>query len=90
MDIDMLSDTAATQALKVVEDREQKYGSPSKNFEDIASIWEGVTGHSYTASQVALMMIGVKLSREGFRHRRDNIVDIIGYAECLDRINVQQ
>jgi hypothetical protein len=35
---------------------------------------------------VALCMIGVKMSREAFRHKRDNIVDMHGYLLTLDDV----
>lgn len=35
---------------------------------------------------VALMMTAVKLSRESAQHKRDNLVDLIGYTLCADRI----
>lgn len=34
----------------------------------------------------ALMMAGVKLSREAQRHKRDNLTDLAGYAECASMI----
>ncbi len=38
------------------------------------------------ANIVALIMVAVKISRESAQHKRDNLVDIIGYALCKDRI----
>lgn len=32
-------------------------------------------------------MVTMKISREMNRRKRDNAVDIAGYAECLDRIH---
>ena len=35
---------------------------------------------------VALLMTAVKLSRESAQHKHDNLVDLIGYTICSDRI----
>ena len=35
---------------------------------------------------VALMIAMVKVSRESHKHKHDNLVDLIGYALCADRI----
>lgn len=61
------------------------YDSPLPNFERTGLIWSGVLfsklkdGERITPEDVALCMVGVKLSREAFRHKRDNIVDAHGY-----------
>lgn len=61
--------------------RESNYGSPYDNHKRIADIWSAMTGHNFTPSMVAAMMIGVKLSRAKERSdHMDNWVDIAGYA----------
>lgn len=68
------------------------YDSPRRNFGRIGLIWSGLLGRKLrdgqliTARDVALMMVGVKLSRESFRHKRDNIVDGHGYLMTLQMI----
>jgi hypothetical protein len=37
-----------------------------------------------TAEEAILMMVALKLSRESFRHKEDNIVDAHGYLLCYD------
>ena len=36
--------------------------------------------------KVALMMCGLKLVREMHRHKRDNLVDLAGYAKVADLV----
>jgi len=36
------------------------------------------------------MMTAVKISRESFKHKRDNLTDLAGYAECAHRIAKMQ
>ncbi len=70
-------------------DRQQDYGSPKQNFEDIAKSWHAYLyikykGDDYhiTASDVANMMILMKMCRNLHKPKRDNWVDICGYAQC--------
>jgi len=39
-----------------------------------------------TIDSVLLTLIGIKLAREKCKHKRDNLVDIIGYVELWDQI----
>lgn len=61
------------------------YDSPLANFERIGLIWSGILhnklqeGKQVSAEDVSLCMLGVKMSRESFRHKRDNLVDAHGY-----------
>ena len=66
--------------------REENYAPPADNFRRIAQVWSGIFDHEVTAEQVALCMIGLKLSRESFKHGRDNLVDMAGYVDCLAEI----
>lgn len=67
-------------------ERNVAYGSPTENFERIAGIWNVQLGDKLkapiTAQEVALLMIGVKLGRAVNQPKRDNFVDIAGYAAC--------
>ncbi|MCG3178618.1 MAG: hypothetical protein BIFFINMI_00946 [Phycisphaerae bacterium] len=70
-------------------DRRQAYGHPLDNFSRIAATWDMVLGPKLrddaliSPQDVAKCMIGLKLARESFAHRRDNLVDIAGYARTL-------
>jgi hypothetical protein len=44
-------------------DRRRHYGTPYENHERIARIWQVILGVDVTPSQVALCMVGVKLTR---------------------------
>lgn len=71
-------------------DREELYGDPTKNFEDIAKIWSIVLGKEVTPGQVAMCMIGTKLARESHSRNYDNLVDIVGYTAIALRVNVHR
>lgn len=74
-------------------DREKTYGHPSKNFEAIAYLWNGYLmalnedmNVYLSARDVAHMMILMKISREINLHSRDNVVDMAGYAGCIQKM----
>lgn len=70
----------------VYNDRRTQYGAPEDEFANIAIMWSAITGTNVTARQVALMMIALKLCRENMNHKHDNLIDIIGYTLCLERV----
>ena len=66
--------------------RGEDYGHPYEDFSRTAKIWSAILGVDVTPEQVALCMIGVKISRECNKPKRDNRIDIVGYAETLDMV----
>ena len=78
------------QADKLVNgDRQKAYDHPKKNFQRIADLWsaylKGREG-DLRPEDVAQMLILLKVAREMFKHKDDNVVDGIGYFLCLDKI----
>lgn len=67
-------------------DRGAAYGHPREDYTRTAKLWSALLGTEVTAAQAALCMIAVKLSRECHQHKRDNLVDVAGYAAVIDRI----
>lgn len=67
-------------------DRWDDYGHPKAACERIAHLWNGVLADKLrddaqiTAADVPLCMIVFKVAREVHQHKRDNVVDIAGYA----------
>jgi hypothetical protein len=75
----------ADEAIGLVSgDRQKAYGHPAKNFDDIARLWSVMLGVEVTPAQVGLCMIQVKLAREVFVPKRDNLVDAVGYILAYD------
>ena len=74
-------------------ERSRDYGHPHTNHQKIAIFWNEIiaenlrTNTPISPRQVALMMIALKLAREVQTPKRDNIVDIAGYAECIGDID---
>lgn len=72
------------QAMTIVcTDREKQYGSPEDNFNLIARLWEDYKGYPFTAHDVAVMMLLLKVARIKTGHNKaDSYVDAAGYAAC--------
>ncbi|WP_461522016.1 DUF6378 domain-containing protein [Porticoccus sp.] len=71
------------EALRITSgDRNAQYGPPDQDFERTAGMWSAFLGHDISKSDVASMMIMLKCSRNTHQKKRDNWVDIAGYARC--------
>lgn len=62
--------------------REEDYGSPENNFQLIARFWELYLGTAVDVTDVANMMILLKVARNAGGSKLDNWIDIAGYAAC--------
>ena len=73
-------------------DRQKSYGSAAKNFTDIGVGWANILGVPVSAEQVGIMMIWLKCFRisagisRGEKVHKDSVIDIAGYAGCLEKI----
>ena len=74
----------------VRKDRQKDYDSPSPNMRRTAKIWTGILdpilqeGTEVSPEQVAMCMIGLKLAREAYKHKPDNLCDIAGWTDVLE------
>jgi hypothetical protein len=79
------------EALEITKgDRQAFYGPPDQDFARTAKMWEVILQSCISEGKleieprfVAMCMIALKLSRETHQRKRDNAVDIAGYARCL-------
>lgn len=71
----------------VYSDRAADYGTVTDNFVTTAKLWSTILGHEVTPEQVGLCMIALKMSRQMFKFKQDNLVDIAGYAATLDKLS---
>jgi hypothetical protein len=67
-------------------DRQAAYGHPLDDFSRTAKMWSAILGHEVTAEQVGLCMCAVKLSRQVNKPKRDNLVDLAGYAATVQMV----
>lgn len=84
----MPSETILEEAKRLVHgDRGEDYGHPAEDFERVGKIWGAILGiDPVPARLVALCLVGLKLSRQSNKPKRDNLVDIAGYAETASMI----
>lgn len=68
--------------------RADDYGDCLASFSRIAQLWSAILGIEIAPDEVALCMIGLKISRATNGFHRDSIVDIAGYAACLEKIQL--
>lgn len=66
--------------------RQADYSDPVDNFKHIAAIASAIRKKGLTAEDCVVVLMAVKLARENYRHKRDNLVDLAGYTEILYRI----
>ena len=66
--------------------RQSDYGDANESFSRIATIASVMTGKDLSPEDCCAVMMAVKLVRESFNHKRDNLVDLCGYAELLNRL----
>ena len=79
-------------------DRNTSYGDPSGNHETTAILFSHFLSRKYgkgttpllNAEDVCIFNILQKISREASSHRRDNLVDIAGYAANIEMIKDQE
>jgi len=78
-----------TLAAKLIsDDRDKDYGSAEANFTRIAEIWTAMKGVEFTASDVGLFMVAVKLARLSTNPSHiDSYVDMAGYSALTAEIN---
>lgn len=80
-------ETILEEALRLVHGaRQAAYSHPADDFAKTALIWQAILGIEIRPKQVALCMCGVKISRETHKHKRDNLVDLAGYAETAQMV----
>lgn len=84
-----MKNSILVEAARLVDgDRQSDYGHPQDDFKRIATIWSALLENKLnvdlTPSEVGAMMIALKLSRTAFKNKRDNWIDIAGYAHCAD------
>lgn len=67
--------------------REASYDHPAIDFSRIAALWSGLFDTTFTAEDVALAMMALKLSRlKGNPGHTDSLADVSGYAETYHRV----
>lgn len=79
------------QASNLVDgDRSAAYGGPTDDFTCAAAMFSAYLSRTngkpvvVRPKDIGLFQIMNKITREGYKHKQDNLVDIAGYAACVD------
>ena len=67
-------------------DRNYTYDHPLDNFNRIKKGWEVIFDCELTEEQVGLAMAWVKIARESYKHKRDNLTDGAGYLGTIEMV----
>lgn len=68
--------------------RQTQYGHPVDNFKAIAGVWSALLDVKVPIWAVPRLMVGLKLARDFTGNRkRDNLVDVVGYARTAEMVD---
>ena len=76
--------------------RQRDYDSPLPNHRRIATMWNAYLSirrrpdGAISPEDVATMMLLLKIAREVYTPKRDNLVDVAGYARCLEQMREER
>lgn len=85
-------ETALEEAQRLVHgDRGADYGHPIIDYTRTGRMWGAILGIPDIDPRLCcLMMAAVKISREVNKHKKDNLTDLAGYAECANMVAERQ
>ena len=66
------------------EEKERQYGPFEEGMERAAMIASGATGKQLTASDMYMCLVALKLSRQSYNHKEDNLLDAVAYLGSLN------
>jgi Domain of unknown function (DUF6378) len=68
-------------------ERRKSYGDPGLENQKVAIGWGVIFMDGVTAEKIPLAMTWLKIVRELYSHKRDNLVDIAGYARTREMMD---
>ena len=66
------------------EEKERMYGPFEEGMQRAAMIMRGMTGREFTAEDMYKALVSLKLSRESYNHKEDNLLDAVAYLGSLN------
>jgi len=82
------------EAIKIVYDRkeekERQYGPFEEGMKRASKILEGMTGFEVSTEFMYQAMIALKLSRQSYNHKEDNLLDAVAYLGALNNFENEQ
>lgn len=72
------------------EEKQRMYGPFSDGMKRAALIASACTGKDLTAKDMYMAMVALKLSRESYNHKEDNLLDAVAYLAALNNFENEQ
>ena len=66
------------------EEKEREYGPMSQTMEHMRDIFNSITGEDLSTQDMYMAMVAMKLARERYKHKQDNLLDAVAYLGGLD------
>ncbi len=66
------------------EEKDRMYGPFSEGMDRAAQIFSGATGIKIEGRHMYIAMVALKLSRQSYNHKQDNLLDAIAYLQGLE------
>ena len=66
------------------EEKARQYGPFEEGMQRAANILNGMTGLDVDATFMYKAMIALKLSRESYNHKEDNLLDAVAYMSSMN------
>jgi len=85
-----LGETATQAAELVTHHRNDEYDDPERNFAYTSDIFFGMSGIRLSPVNIAKLQVAVKLSRNRYKHKDDNITDAVGYLDIVNYLESRQ
>ena len=71
------------------EEKERMYGPFNEGMDRAALILSGMVGYEVDATLMYKAMIALKLSRESYFHKEDNLLDCVAYIGALNNHHIK-
>ena len=69
------------------QEKERMYGPFSEGMKRAAMIASGATGKTITSQDMYMCLVALKLSRQSYNHKEDNLLDAVAYLAALNNYN---
>jgi hypothetical protein len=66
------------------EEKERQYGPFEEGMERAAQLFNAMTGLNVDATILYKALIALKLSRESYNHKEDNLLDAVAYIASMN------
>ena len=66
------------------EEKERQYGPFEESMERMKNIFNAMTGLNLKTEHMYQAMIALKLSRESYNHKEDNLLDAVAYMGAMN------